>query len=61
MIKNKTSNTEAIAEKVVIETSLTQGDVIEVIMGLEPGMEIIQEGARSVNDGQKVKIINPES
>jgi membrane fusion protein (multidrug efflux system) len=61
VIKNKTSNSEAIAEKVIIETSLTQGDVIEVITGLEPGMEIIQEGARSVNDGQKVKIINPES
>ncbi len=61
VIKNKTSNNEASAEKVIIETSLTQGDVIEVITGLEPGMEIIQEGARSVNDGQKVKIINPES
>lgn len=61
VIKNKTSNSEASAEKVIIETSLTQGDVIEVITGLEPGMEIIQEGARSVNDGQKVKIINPES
>jgi len=61
VIKNKTSKNEAIAEKVIIETSLTQGDVIEVITGLEPGMEIIQEGARSVNDGQKVKIINPES
>ena len=61
VIKNKTSINEAIAEKVIIETSLTQGDVIEVITGLEPGMEIIQEGARSVNDGQKVKIINPES
>ena len=61
VIKNRTSNAEAFAEKVVIETSLTQGDVIEVITGLEPGMEIIQEGARSVNDGQKVKIINPES
>ena len=61
VIKNKTSINEAIAEKVIIETSLTQGDVIEVIKGLEPGMEIIQEGARSVNDGQKVKIINPES
>ena len=61
VIKNKTSSSEAIAEKVIIKTSLTQGDVIEVVKGLEPGMEIIQEGARSVNDGQKVKIINPES
>lgn len=61
VIKNKTSNSEAIAEKIIIETGLTQGDIIEVITGLEPGMEIIEEGARSVNDGQKIKIINPES
>lgn len=40
---------------------MTQGDIIEVIEGLENGQEIILEGARSVNDGQKVKIINQES
>jgi RND family efflux transporter MFP subunit len=52
---------EAIAEKRTIETGLTQGDVIEVTGGLENGTEIILEGARSVNDGQKVRIINQES
>lgn len=51
---------EAIAEKRTIETGLTQGDVIEVIGGLEDGTEIILEGARSVNEGQKVRIINQE-
>lgn len=61
IIKNKTDDTDAVAEKIIIETSLTQGDLIEVIQGLEPGMEIIKEGARSVNDGQKVRIINQES
>jgi multidrug efflux pump subunit AcrA (membrane-fusion protein) len=45
----------------VIETGLTQGDFIEVTKGLETGDEIILEGARSVNDGQKVKIINQDS
>jgi aspartate aminotransferase len=34
---------------------------LEVIDGLDPGIEIIQEGARSVNDGQEVKIINQDS
>jgi multidrug efflux pump subunit AcrA (membrane-fusion protein) len=51
---------EAVAEKITIETGLTQGDVIEVLAGLENGTEIILEGARSVNDGQKVRIINTE-
>jgi RND family efflux transporter MFP subunit len=60
IVKEREGN-EAVAEKVSIETGLTQGDVIEVLAGLEDGAEIILEGARSVNDGQKVRIINPES
>ncbi len=52
---------DAVAERITIETGLTQGDVIEVLAGLESGTEIILEGARSVNDGQKVRIINTES
>jgi len=58
VINNKNDNNEAVAEKIVIETGLTQGDVIEVLKGVEHGAEIIQEGARSVNNGQTVKIIN---
>jgi len=61
IIKEKIENNEAKAEKTVIETGLTQGDFIEVTSGLQPGDEIIMEGARSVNDGQKVKIINQDS
>jgi len=61
VIKDKVGNDEAVAEKTVIETGLTQGDLIEVISGLEKGDEIVMEGARSVNDGQKVKIINQDS
>ena len=58
---DKAANDEAVAEKKIITTGLTQGDYIEVINGLEVGNEIIQEGARSVNDGQTVKIINQDS
>lgn len=61
VVNNKINDNEATAEKVIIETGLTQGDYIEVLNGLEAGIEIIQEGARSVNDGQKVKIINQDS
>jgi hypothetical protein len=32
--------------------------LIEVIENLSVGTEIIEEGARSVNNGQAVKIIN---
>ena len=61
VIKEKVGDDEAKAKKIVIETGLTQGDYIEVTKGLEAGDEIIMEGARSVNDGQKVKIINQDS
>ena len=46
------------AKRVIIETGKTQGDVIEVVGGLETGSEIIKEGARSVRDGQSVEVIN---
>ena len=61
VIRDKVGDDEAKAKKVVIETGLTQGDFIEVTKGLETGIEIIKEGARSVSDGQKVKIINLDS
>ncbi len=47
----------ATAKRVIIETGKTDGDFIEVISGLESGNQIIDEGARSVKDGQDVKII----
>ncbi len=45
------------AKRVFIETGKTQGDYIEVLSGLENGSEIVDEGARSVKDGQEVKIL----
>ena len=45
------------AKRMIIETGKTQGDLIEVLTGLENGSEIVDEGARSVKDGQDVKII----
>lgn len=48
---------KAKAKRVIITTGKTQGDYIEVLSGLENGNEIIQEGARSVKDGQEVKIL----
>ena len=58
IVSKDKENGETIAQKVVIKTGKTEGDVIEVLEGIQDGEEIIVEGARSVNDGQIVKIIN---
>lgn len=46
-----------VSERVIIKTGKAQDSVIEVLEGLEKGAEIIQEGARSVKDGQTVEVI----
>lgn len=51
------SGDKATVKRVIIETGKTQGDDIEILSGLENGLEVIKEGARSVKDGQDVKII----
>lgn len=57
-LKNKNAENEAVAERVIIKTGKTQGNYIEVLENLSIGTEIIDEGARSVNNGQTVKVIN---
>ena len=57
-LKNKNAENEAVAERVIIKTGKTQGNFIEVLENLSVGTEIIDEGARSVNNGQTVKVIN---
>ncbi|MET7028957.1 efflux RND transporter periplasmic adaptor subunit [Sediminicola luteus] len=52
------ADNEATAKKTIITTGKTQGAFIEVLSGIEDGNQVIKEGARSVKDGQKVKIIN---
>ncbi len=59
IVSNK-NNSMAKAKRVIIETGKTQGDNIEVLSGLKNGDEIIDEGARSVKDGQDVKILKIE-
>ncbi|MDC3388229.1 efflux RND transporter periplasmic adaptor subunit [Flavobacteriaceae bacterium] len=56
LVKNK--NNQAVAKKVIIETGKTQGDQIEILSGVSNGDEIIQEGARSIKDGQNIKVLN---
>lgn len=58
IVNDKNENAEGVANKVIITTGRTQGDVIEVLNGIEDGAEIVKEGARSVKDKQTVKVIN---
>ncbi|OIQ29361.1 MAG: efflux transporter periplasmic adaptor subunit [Bacteroidetes bacterium MedPE-SWsnd-G2] len=57
-VTSNKNESNAVTERKVIKTGRTQGDVIEVLSGLDNNSEIIIEGARSVKAGQKVKIIN---
>ncbi|MDX1470074.1 MAG: efflux RND transporter periplasmic adaptor subunit [Flavobacteriaceae bacterium] len=61
VIRDSTASGEATAERVIIKTGKVQGDFIEVTEGIDQTTTIIQEGARSVQDGQKVKIIDLNS
>ncbi|WP_350284313.1 efflux RND transporter periplasmic adaptor subunit [uncultured Croceitalea sp.] len=56
------ANDEGIApiKRQIITTGLTQKDKVEVLGGIAPGDLLINEGARTVKDGQKVKILNSD-
>ena len=54
------SNSMASAEKRIITTGLIQGDWVEVLSGLQPGDQIIDEGARRVREGQEIQIIEKQ-
>jgi len=60
-ITNKKVNGEANVQKIIIETGKTQGDIIEVLTSFTNDLEIIKEGARSVTNGQAVRILSNES
>lgn len=57
LARNADSENVALATKTVIETGKTQGDYVEVLAGISNGDNVIKEGARSVKDGQNVKIL----
>lgn len=57
VVKDKNSKGQGTASRVIIKTGRTQGDDIEVLEGIENDAELIQEGARSVKDGQTVEVL----
>lgn len=58
VVKNIQGDKTAIAERAIITTGLTQDGKVEVLSGINAGMNIILEGARSVKNGQQVKILS---
>ncbi|REG89032.1 efflux RND transporter periplasmic adaptor subunit [Winogradskyella sediminis] len=58
VVSDKDARGIGTAERVIIKTGKTQGDIIEVLEGLNDGAEIIKEGARRVRDGQSVEVLN---
>ena len=54
----KENDSIGIAQRVIIETGYNQDNLVEVTSGLEPGAEVIIEGARNLRDQQKVKTNN---
>ena len=55
--ENVDKNGNAIAKKVIVKTGQSQNSLVEIIEGIKDGDLIINEGARSVKDGQEVSII----
>jgi len=58
VVKDVDSSNRAIAKQVFVTTGKTQGDLIEVLSGIAPGEQIINDGARSVQNEQQVEIMN---
>ena len=56
--KKNGSENEAVVNKHIITTGMTQGSIVEVLSGIADGDQLIKEGARTVKDGQKVQILN---
>ena len=55
VVKNLKGDT-GLATQTVVKTGKTQGDVIEILEGITAGDQLIEAGARSVKNGQEVKI-----
>lgn len=58
VIIDKQEDNIAVVKKAIIQTGKTQGDVIEVLSGIENGTEVINEGTRRVEEGQTVQVEN---
>ena len=57
LASNIQQDSTAEAYRHIITTGKTQGDYVEVLTGIADGQSIILEGARTIKDGQQIKIL----
>jgi len=58
IVQNTNSSNFGVTKRVIITTGKNYQDQVEVLNGLKSNMLLIEEGARSVKEGQEVEIIN---
>ena len=58
VISDPDTDSQAVVTRSIISTGKTQSGYVEILSGITSGQQLIKEGARSVKDGQKVKILN---
>lgn len=49
-----------VAKKVLVETGIESGEMIEITSGLTEGMQVVTKGQTYISDGETVKVNNPE-
>ena len=58
VISEPNADNQAVVTRSIISTGKTQSGYVEILSGITSGQQLIKEGARSVKDGQKVKVLN---
>ncbi|WP_029035749.1 efflux RND transporter periplasmic adaptor subunit [Salinimicrobium terrae] len=57
-VVNQETDTTGVAQRRILETGLAYDNAVEVLSGLQPGDMLITSGARSIQEGEQVKIYN---
>jgi RND family efflux transporter MFP subunit len=52
---------KTVVNRKIIVTGKTQGSMVEVLLGISDGDQLVKEGARSVKDGQNVEILKNQA
>ncbi len=48
------------AHKVAVETGLEDGDVVEIVSGVEPGQEVVVAGQSALEDGSRIQRVDEQ-
>lgn len=52
---------DVVAKKAIVEIGKSYDGIVVITSGLEPGDEVIMEGARGLTDGQRIEISNTQN